>query len=51
MNNKNLKQDLAYEKWLDKFVKEPNSKELEDMSKNLKTPLNNTDYLPPLLGT
>lgn len=45
-----FKKDLAYEKWLNKFVKQPNSMELESMSKNLKSPLNNKNYLPPLLG-
>ncbi len=45
-----FKRDLVYEEYLDKFVKEPSSKELEEMYKNIKQPLNNLNYLPPLIG-
>jgi len=45
------KKNLAYERWLRKFIKAPSSKELDDMEKEaLKLKPQNNPYYQPLQG-
>lgn len=39
-----------YEKWLNEFIGNPSSSELNKMEKLLTLPKNNPNYHPPLLG-
>lgn len=45
------KKDLAYERWLRKFIKAPSSKKLDDMENEaFKTKPQNNPYYQPLQG-
>lgn len=45
--DKELELDWSFAEWLDYFSKEPTSKELDDMERDLKLiSINNTNYQP-----
>lgn len=45
LNHKNMKMNLAYEEWLNQFLKEPSELELNQMENDLISS-NNPDYNP-----